>query len=123
MSGQIYCAIKTFLLLLLLLFLLLFCLCITICKAANEERAFRSNKLEPSALHPQPSRCCQSSPLIIGKRASTIIALMVQPEQITSGHRKRPWRWQPERKGGNKLKHFVFLRGMCPRFLQRKKNI
>lgn len=27
-----------------------------------------------------------------------------------------------ERKGGNELKHFVFLRGMWPRFLQRIKK-
>lgn len=60
-------------------------------------------------------------PLMIEKRAATIIALMVQPEQITSGHKKRPQRWQPERKGGNELKHFAFLWGMWPRFFFKEK--
>lgn len=83
-----------------------------------KKNVFRSNKLEPSALQPPTSSlCCQSSLLIIGKQAATIIALMVQPEKITSGHKERPWRWQPERKGANELKHFAFLWGMWPRFL------
>lgn len=72
---------------------------------------------------PALSRCCQSSLFIIGKQAATIIALMVQPEQITSGHKERPWRWQPERKGANELKHFAFLWGMWPRFFFKEKKI
>lgn len=47
---------------------------------------------------------------------------MVQPEQITSGHREKPQRWQPERKGANELKHFAFLWGMWPRFFIEKKR-
>lgn len=71
---------------------------------------------------PALSLCCQSSLFIIGKQAATIIALMVQPEQITSGHKERPWRWQPERKGANELKHFAFLWGMWPRFFFKEKK-
>lgn len=47
---------------------------------------------------------------------------MVRPEQITSGHREKPQRWQPERKGANELKHFEFLWGMWPRFFMKKKK-
>ena len=85
---------------------------------------FRSHKLKPSALPTPPlSLCCQSSFLIIGKQAAAIIALMVQPEQITSGHKERPWRWQPERKGANEIKALCVPLGHVAQIFLQRKNI